>query len=95
MKLLLILMIQLYWAIIPKGKRRKCIFRTSCSQYVHQTTKSEGFYKGLMALMYRFHNCRSGFHLFEDPINGHKFMILPNAQIITEDEISERFINQQ
>ncbi|MGY0035746.1 membrane protein insertion efficiency factor YidD [Pedobacter sp. NJ-S-72] len=90
MKTLLILLIKFYWAIIPENKRRKCIFRTSCSQYVYQTAKKEGFYKGLMAFRYRFLTCRGGYHIFENPIDGYKIMVLPNGQVITEAEISER-----
>jgi putative component of membrane protein insertase Oxa1/YidC/SpoIIIJ protein YidD len=92
MKTLLILLIKFYWFIIPESKRRRCIFRTSCSQHVYQTTKKEGFYKGLMAFKYRFLNCRGGHHLLENPIDGHKIMVLPNGQVLTETEISERFI---
>lgn len=92
MKTLLLQLIKLYWGVLPASKRRKCIFRTSCSHYVYQTTKKEGFCKGITALKYRFLNCRSGFHVFEDPIDGSKMMILPNNQLLTEDEISKRFV---
>lgn len=86
-------MIRLYWATFPKSKRRKCIFKISCSQYVYQITNKEGFYKGLMALKYRYYNCRGGFHISVDPIDGRKIMILSNFNVLTEDDISERFIN--
>lgn len=90
--MLLILLIRFYWAIVPESKRRRCIFRTSCSRHVYHTTKTLGFLKGLIALRYRYLNCRSGFHLFEHPTDGRKAMILPNGQLLTEGEISERFI---
>lgn len=94
MKLLLLLFIRLYWTIFSKSKRRKCLFRTSCSNYVYQTTKQEGFYRGLRALKYRFHNCCSGLQVFEDPISCNTIMILPNGQILEEDEIANRFITR-
>lgn len=94
MKTLLVLLIRLYWVIIPENKRRKCLFRTSCSQHVYQVTTKEGFYKGLAAFKYRFQNCRAGFHIFENPIDGSKYMMLPNNQVLTADEIAERFIKQ-
>ncbi|WP_184624601.1 membrane protein insertion efficiency factor YidD [Pedobacter cryoconitis] len=94
MRILLILLIKIYWVLIPKNKRRRCIFRISCSQYVHMKTKDKGLFKGLLALRYRFLNCRGGFHVFESPIDQSKMMVLPNQQILTEDEISERFIKK-
>jgi len=94
MKILLIAIIKLYWAAFPESKRRKCIFRISCSQYVYQATKNEGLYKGLVALRCRYLNCRTGFHIFENPNDGTKIMILPNGQTFTEDEIAERFVDK-
>ncbi|PIG95775.1 hypothetical protein CS542_10130 [Pedobacter sp. IW39] len=69
------------------------MFRTSCSQHVYQTAKG-GFHEGLKALRFRFLNCRNGFHIFENPVDGRKSMILQNGQVLTEDEISERFIKR-
>jgi putative component of membrane protein insertase Oxa1/YidC/SpoIIIJ protein YidD len=91
MKVFLLLIIKLYWVTFPKTKRRKCIFKISCSKYVYQITKEEGLHKGLITLRYRFQNCRSGFIIFENPTNGRKMIMLPNAQILSENEISERF----
>lgn len=94
MKNLLILAIKIYWAVIPKKKRRSCIFRLSCSQYVYQQVRKAGFNGGLRALKFRFLNCRGRFHVFEDHIKGTKKMILPNGRLINEDEISERFLSR-
>ncbi|WP_426479975.1 membrane protein insertion efficiency factor YidD [Chryseobacterium sp. CBSDS_008] len=44
----------MYWKAIPPAKRRKCIFRTSCSQYVYEKTIHNGFISGLKAFNYRF-----------------------------------------
>jgi putative component of membrane protein insertase Oxa1/YidC/SpoIIIJ protein YidD len=93
MKLLLLLPIKLYWAIWPKSKRRKCIFRTSCSQHVYQVTKKEGLGSGLRALKFRFRNCRSGFHVFANPLDGRRRMILPGGLLLGEEEIAERLLN--
>ncbi|MDR6781911.1 putative component of membrane protein insertase Oxa1/YidC/SpoIIIJ protein YidD [Pedobacter africanus] len=92
MRVLFLLTIKIYWKLIPKAKRRPCIFRTSCSHYVYRKTTKEGFFEGLRALRFRFMNCRSGFQVFEDPIESTVSMILPNGQVIPEGEISERFI---
>ncbi|WP_419494380.1 membrane protein insertion efficiency factor YidD [Chryseobacterium bernardetii] len=90
MKNLLILLIKIYWLVIPPEKRRKCIFRTSCSKHVYETITNEGFISGLYALIYRFKNCRSGAYIIENS-SGETQIILPNQQILNEMEISERF----
>lgn len=94
MKNLLLLPIKMYWRIIPPSKRRKCIFRTSCSKYVYEKTTADGFVSGVKALKYRFQNCRSGACIIENP-TGETYIILPNQQILNESEISERFIKNK
>ncbi|WP_045492328.1 membrane protein insertion efficiency factor YidD [Chryseobacterium sp. StRB126] len=91
MKNLLILLIKMYWLVIPPAKRRKCIFKTSCSKHVYEKTINEGFISGLKAFKYRFKNCRSGAYILENP-SGKIQVILPNQQILNETEISERLI---
>lgn len=60
--------------------------------YVYEVIKAEGALKGLKAFTFRFKNCRSGYHLFNNHNDGCKIMILPNAQVIQEKEIAERLI---
>ncbi|WP_210148404.1 membrane protein insertion efficiency factor YidD [Chryseobacterium scophthalmum] len=91
MKYLLLLIIKSYWFIIPASKRRKCIFRKSCSKHVYEETTSKGIISGLKALKYRFENCRAGAQIFENPITGKLQITLLNNQILDEKEISERF----
>lgn len=94
MKNLLILLIKVYWLVIPPAKRRKCIFRTSCSKHVYEAITNEGLVSGLNAFIYRFKNCRSGAYIMESP-SGEIQIILPNQQILNEIEISERFIKNK
>lgn len=94
MKSLLILLIKVYWLVVPPAKRRKCIFRTSCSKYVYEETVNKGFFSGLKAFKYRFQNCRSGAYIIENPL-GEIQIILSNQQILNETEISERFIKNK
>jgi len=94
-KYLLILPIKIYWFLIPKSKRRKCIFRKSCSRYVFDKTINEGIISGLEALKYRYNNCRGGFHIFENPITKQIQIILPNNCVLEEYEISKRFIHNK
>lgn len=94
MKYLLLLIIKTYWLIIPASKRKKCIFRKSCSKYVYEETTNNGIISGLKAFKYRFENCRAGAHFIENPITGNFQIILPNNQILDEKDISERFIKK-
>ena len=92
MKYLILLIIQTYWNMIPKSKRKRCIFKISCSNYVYQITKKEGFLKGLKAFNYRYKNCRGNFEIFENPISKKKQILLSSNQIIDSEEIAERFL---
>lgn len=92
MKYLILLAIKMYWTLIPKSKRKRCIFRTSCSNYVYQITKNEGFTNGLRAFNFRYRNCRGNFEIFKNPINQKTQMLLPSKSIIDNEEIAERLI---
>jgi putative component of membrane protein insertase Oxa1/YidC/SpoIIIJ protein YidD len=93
MKYLILLVIQLYWKFIPPSKRKKCIFKKSCSNYVFEKTKKEGFISGLKAFLFRYKNCRGNFAIFKNSITNKIQMILPSQIIIDREEISERLIN--
>ncbi|MFH7017600.1 membrane protein insertion efficiency factor YidD [Flavobacterium sp. FlaQc-47] len=93
MKYLILFSIQLYWKFIPASKRKRCIFKKSCSNHVFETTQKEGFIKGLQAFQFRYKNCRGNFQIFKNPINHHVQMILPSQIIIDREEIAERLID--
>ncbi|MBZ4043250.1 MULTISPECIES: membrane protein insertion efficiency factor YidD [Flavobacterium] len=90
MKYLILFVIQIYWKVIPASKRKKCIFKKSCSNYVFETTQKEGFISGLKAFRFRFQNCRAGCQVFKDPVNGKIQIILPSQIIVEKEEMSER-----
>lgn len=92
MKHLILFVIRMYWKIIPPSKRKKCIFKKSCSNYVFEVTEKEGFLSGLKAFRFRYENCRGNFTIFKNPINNQIQMILPSLIIIDEEEITERLI---
>lgn len=94
MKFFIILTIKMYWLFIPKNKRRKCIFKKSCSQFVYEQTLNNGFKSGVKAFVYRYKNCRAGYELFKNPISGQKEMIILNGEIIPNHEIAERLLKK-
>ena len=86
MKNVLIFIIQVYWWVIPASKRRKCLFRESCSRYVFRHTKTEGLWAGLKALRQRIKQCRSGSHLLLTE-EGHA-LILCDGTVLPPEEVS-------
>lgn len=92
MKWVLLAVIRLYRALKAPARKPKCIFRQSCSHYVYAVTEREGLHRGVLALRFRLRNCRHGFHLFDDPADGTRRMILPGGLLIGEEEIAERFL---
>lgn len=95
MRFFLLAFIQIYWILVQPSKRRKCIFRKSCSQHVFESTIKDGLNAGLEAFKFRYKNCSHGFELFKNPIDGRTRMILRNHQIIDEDDIAERLIKRK
>jgi putative component of membrane protein insertase Oxa1/YidC/SpoIIIJ protein YidD len=93
MKYLILFAIRLYWNCIPKRKRKKCIFKKSCSNYVFETTKEKGFFEGLKAFRFRYINCRGNFEIFKNPLTNETQMLLPSRAVISSKEIAERLIN--
>ena len=83
-------MIRLYWFLKPKYSNPKCIFKKSCSNYVFEITKEQGFLKGLNALHFRYKNCRYGYEIFKNPVTNEMQMLLPSKTIIGNNEIAER-----
>lgn len=85
-------MIHLYWLFKSNDRRAKCVFKKSCSTYVYEKTKEEGFIIGIKAFLFRFKNCRGGFEIFKNPINNKTQMLLPSGIVIEKEEIAERLL---
>ena len=91
MKVLLLILIKTYWLLIPKSKRRKCLFKESCSNYVYEKTKREGLISGVKALKFRIKNCNSNYNLIN--VNGEKIMISANQQVFKKSELNKSILN--
>lgn len=92
MKTFLIGAIRLYWAIVPKHKRRPCIFEETCSKYVYRITKDNGLIDGLTALKERFHQCRPGYKIYKDQHSGKFELCLKDGTIVSNDKISRALL---
>ena len=80
----------MYWLLIPKHKRRKCLFKKSCSNYVYEKTKSEGLISGLSALRFRIKNCNPQYSIME--LDGEKILVTKTNYIIKENLINESLL---
>lgn len=87
MRFLLIGAIRIYWLIWPEKKRRTCVYKESCSRYVHRLTKSFGLLAGLKALWLRYRSCRPGYEFCM--VDGSMRIRLVDGSVITMSEASE------
>ncbi|WP_432208133.1 membrane protein insertion efficiency factor YidD [Asprobacillus argus] len=86
MKVFLLISIRVYWLLIPKVKRRRCLFKKSCSQYVYDITKREGLLLGMKALRFRIKNCNSKYNIID--VGKEKILITKTHKIFKEKDIS-------
>lgn len=91
MKIFLLIIIKIYWVLIPKSKRRKCLFKSSCSNYVYKQTKSKGLLTGLKALKFRVQNCNPNYSIMQ--LGNEKILITKTNLILKEKEINESILN--
>lgn len=91
MKWAFLTLIKIYWKILPENKRRSCLFRESCSRYVHRHIVEHGFFSGCKAFKLRVQQCRKGYQLYS---GAHGFEIkLADGSIIEEEEISPNLLS--
>jgi len=90
-KQLLLIAIKLYWFFIPKGNRRPCLFKETCSQFVYKQTKKLGFFEGIKAFLSRYKKCRKGYKL---RIKNDGFVLeLIDGTYLLEENISPNILN--
>lgn len=93
MKLLLLIIIRFYWLIIPEQRRRSCLFKESCSNYVYNKTNTIGFIAGIKAIKKRFHQCRPGYRIIKNE-NNTWTLYLKDGSILLEDNISPLLLSK-
>jgi putative component of membrane protein insertase Oxa1/YidC/SpoIIIJ protein YidD len=91
MRIFLLLIIKVYWVLIPKSKRRKCLFKTSCSNYVYKVTKNEGLFAGIKALRFRVKNCNPNYNIIN--VNNESLLITSTNKVFKEQEIRNSILN--
>lgn len=91
--MLLLFFIKMYWFLIPANKRKKCLFKKSCSHYVFDITKEDGITKGLKALNFRFKHCRPDYYIING-VDG-KILISAHNEVFDANEIAERLFDSE
>ena len=66
MPVILLIPIRLYWFLIPRANRRRCLFKKSCSHHVYDITIERGLLSGLIALRFRYSHCRPGYYILKE-----------------------------
>ncbi len=93
MKFILISLIKLYWLLIPKHKRRKCLFKKSCSSYVYDVTKTYGLISGLKALKFRINNCNPQYRIIE--VKGETVLITKSLRTFRQKDLNQSLIEKR
>lgn len=77
--------IRTYWFLIPANRRRRCLFKESCSRHVYRKTDA-GFFAALTALTYRFGACRPGsVRLETTDTDGMPLFMMRDGSIVRAD----------
>lgn len=90
MRSLLLLAIHAYWLAWPARWRRACLYRESCSRYVHRVAGAEGLAAGLRALRHRFRTCRPGYGLVSR--GGRTWLALADGSFLEADQVAPRLL---
>jgi putative component of membrane protein insertase Oxa1/YidC/SpoIIIJ protein YidD len=88
MKKILLFIIRCYWKCVPESFRRRCIFKQSCSCYVHERTQKAGFIEGIKALRQRIKQCRPGYQLCQTE-TGHWFVLLNSGEVVPSETLRD------
>jgi putative component of membrane protein insertase Oxa1/YidC/SpoIIIJ protein YidD len=85
-----LLLIRIYWYLVPPYYRRSCLFRESCSKFVYRNTEEKGFIAGISALRKRYYQCRPGYKL-EKTASGWE-LTLVDGTTLKNEEISKNIL---
>jgi uncharacterized protein len=86
MKVIFLMTIRLYWLLVPRHKRRRCLFKESCSKHIYSKTKSEGFVAGIRSLKFRISNCNPNYDIID--IDGEKILLSSSMNVFKTSEIN-------
>lgn len=85
MRLILKLVIQIYW-LIPSKYKRKCLFKESCSRHIYRINNESGFINGIKAFKERVQRCKPGYIIYA--IENTEWIILVDGTVIEREKMS-------
>lgn len=94
MKHALLIIIRIYWFVIPERKRKNCLFSESCSRFVYRETESRGFVSGIIAFKNRYNSCRPGYEIVRIQAENVILLKLANGEVLQENSISKTIVYQ-
>jgi putative component of membrane protein insertase Oxa1/YidC/SpoIIIJ protein YidD len=81
MRWLLILSIRVYRLIPSRFKKRRCLYRETCSLFVMRATMEGGLLIGCRALRQRFERCRPPYSVcYDNPSRDWKVMLADGSE---------------
>lgn len=91
---LILWLISLYRRSIPPHKRRRCLFRESCSQHIERIAREHGGFAAMKAFMARARSCRPGYS-FEWSTNAATWSLLcADGSKVSETMVSEQIVSE-
>ncbi len=81
--------VRLYWKLLPAHKRKRCLFKESCSRYVYRITTEKGLLAGLKALWKRIKQCRPGYKIYTLE-SGEEFIWLRDGTLVQLKDINRK-----
>lgn len=89
MRWLLIRIVCLYRRLPPQFKKRRCLFKETCSALALRVAREEGTLACFHALRKRFAGCRPNYHVFYDAVACEWQVQLVNGETASEAEIAD------
>lgn len=94
MRSVIILWIHLYRYFIPPAKRRRCLYRESCSQHVERIARERGGFAAIKAFLARARHCRPGYGFEWDADSNAWFLVCANGAKIPDVMVSEHILSE-
>ncbi|MCG3154193.1 MAG: hypothetical protein DKINENOH_00787 [bacterium] len=82
MQRLILCSIRLYRRVIPAERRRRCLFRESCSQHIERIAREQGGLAALKAFLARARRCRPGYGFEWEADTGTWFLVCADGSRI-------------
>ena len=93
MRWIIIAAILVYQRVAPRSLRERCIFRHSCSNFVLEGARQQGWLEAIRRLRQRIRACRPGYSRIDTSTkryDGPILVRLIDGSVIDVDDLSER-----